>query len=175
VELTTDGKKPRRLASLLPVLGKALKLDEQRIQLKDLFFWPNGDLGLNVDCNRENDHYSAVIRMESEGKRVKSFFKVDSWLDHVIGCMPDGSLVLKDSRGELAQYRNGEKVTSFSEAVKKIGKRIEIQASGMISPDKVAIAGRRLDKKNILEFVIIDPDGKEINTFTLANKEQIER
>jgi hypothetical protein len=109
--------------------------------------------------------------MDPEGKHVKSFFVVGSGLKRFIGFLPDNSLLLggKDNnREKMSQYKDGKEVTSFSEAVKKIGKRFEIQSSGMISPDKIAIAGRRLDKKNIFEFVIIDPDGKEIHNFHLG-------
>ena len=170
VEIPFDGRKIIRKTSLAQSVSSRMQIDDyaHKINLKSLFFWPNGDIGLIT-------YSSQVLRIDSSGKRLLSSFKTCPVSfrgpNRFIGFFSDSSLILscRDDPGNISQYRNGKRVASFSKTMDKLRERMDIQAATVVSTGDLVIAGSPSDKNKIIQFVIIDSAGNVRKGFSLGN------
>lgn len=170
VEIPFDGRNIIRKTSLAQSVSSRMQIDDyaHKINLKSLFFWPNGDIGLIT-------YSSQVLRIDSSGKRLLSSFKTCPVSfrgpNRFIGILSDSSLILscRDDPGNISQYRNGKRVAAFSKTMDKLRERMDIQAATVVSTGDLVIAGSPSDKKKIIQFVIIDSEGNVIKGFSLGN------
>jgi hypothetical protein len=171
VEMPLNGKAFRCKASLgTALLHQMRDYDLDLLSPEDLFFWPNGDIGLIVSLSGEN----FVHRFNPSGTHVLSSFKTGSESfsepNHFLGFFPDGTLILSDKNrpDSIAQYRKGRKVTSFSKALKILRERMEIQSATVLSTGDLVIAGNPAGNDTALQFVIMDSSGKGKKGFIIG-------
>jgi hypothetical protein len=90
--------------------------------------------------------------------------------DHFLGFFPDGTLILseKSQPDNIAQYRRGKKVVSFSKALEKLRERLEIQAATVVSTGDLVIAGNPKGNDKALQFVIMNSAGKQQKGFIIG-------
>ncbi|GEM_PF-4661830 len=172
VEVLPDCRRIARKLPLAPSVSSRIQMDEyaHEANLKSLFFWPNGDIGLIT-------YSSQVLRINPSGKRLLSLFKTgpDRFRgpDRFIGFLSDGSLILSDRSepGDIAKFRNGKKVESFSKTLERLRERIEIQAAAVLSTGELVIAGYPAGNGKALQFVIVDSSGKEKKGFVVGKNQ----
>lgn len=172
VELSRNGKALHRKMRLLPVLEKSGGFTRRYFICKDLFFWPDGDVGLIAFADRDADKGQThpenyVIRIDPEGNRVKDFFTagVGVSLDSFRGFLPDGSVIVGSKsdgrRDKIARFKDGKEVEAFSGIIDGITEWLKIGATGVIGSGEIVIAGKRIDKEGVLEIISIDQNGNQ--------------
>jgi hypothetical protein len=174
VEMSRSGDKVHRKTRLLPVLEKSGGFTRRYFICQDLFFWPDGDVGLIAFADRDADKGETrpenyVIRIDPQGKRVKEVFIAGSGvsLNSFRGFLADGSLILGSKgdggRDELRRFKDGKEVEIFSGIINGITNRLKIGATGVIGSGEIVIAGNRIHEEGMLEIISIDQNGRERN------------